>query len=44
VKEIGAEALVSACPFCKNNFSQTAKENGGEVKVMDIAEVIAASL
>jgi len=44
VKEVGAEALVTACPFCKNNFSQTSKANGEEVKVMDITEVILASL
>jgi Fe-S oxidoreductase len=44
VREVGAEALVSACPFCKNNFSQTAKANGEELKVMDIAEVVLASL
>jgi Fe-S oxidoreductase len=44
VREIGAEALVSACPFCKNNFSQTAKANGEALQVMDIAEVVLASL
>jgi Fe-S oxidoreductase len=44
VREVGAEVLVSSCPYCKDNFSQAAKENGDNVKVMDIAEVIAASL
>jgi Fe-S oxidoreductase len=44
VKSVGAEMLVSACPWCKNNFSQAVKENGDNVKVMDIAEIIAASL
>ena len=44
VSGVGAEALVSACPFCKNNFHQTAKANGQELKVMDIAEVVSASL
>jgi len=44
VAETGAEALVSACPWCKNNFTQTARENGSNVTVMDIAEVILASL
>jgi Fe-S oxidoreductase len=44
VREVGAEALVSACPFCKNNFSQTAKANNEELQVMDITEVILASL
>jgi Fe-S oxidoreductase len=41
---VGAEALVSACPWCKNNFAQAVKENGDNVRVMDISEVILASL
>ena len=43
VKEVGAEALVSACPWCKNNFAQAVKEEGDNVKVMDISELILAS-
>jgi Fe-S oxidoreductase len=41
---VGAEVLVSACPWCKNNFSQAAAVNGGGVKVMDFSELILASL
>lgn len=44
VKEVGAEALVSACPWCKNNFAQAVKENGDKTKVMDISELILASI
>jgi Fe-S oxidoreductase len=44
VKDIGAETLVSACPWCKNNFSQAAKASGIDVQVLDISEVICASL
>jgi len=44
VKEVGAEALVSACPWCKNNFSKAVKEDGNAVKVMDFSELILASL
>ena len=44
VKEIGAEVLVSACPWCKNNFSQAVKDDGNAVKVMDFSELILASL
>jgi Fe-S oxidoreductase len=44
VKEIGAEVLVSACPWCKNNFAQAVKEDGNSVKVMDFSELILASL
>ncbi|MBN2241501.1 MAG: (Fe-S)-binding protein [Acidobacteria bacterium] len=42
VKEIGAEVLVSACPWCKNNFASAAA--GDNVKVMDFSELILASL
>ncbi len=41
VKEVGAEALVSACPWCKNNFKAA---SGGGLKVFDISEFILASL
>jgi len=44
VKEIGAETLVSACPRCKNNFTQAVKANGDDVQVLDISEVICASI
>jgi Fe-S oxidoreductase len=44
VKEVGAEALVSTCPWCKNNFSQAIKESGGGVKVFDISELVLASI
>ena len=44
VREAGAEALISACPRCKNNFSQAVKENRDNIKVMDISELILASL
>jgi Fe-S oxidoreductase len=44
VREVSAEVLVSACPWCKSNFSQAVKENGDNVKVMDISEMILASV
>ena len=43
VREVGAEALVSTCPWCKNNFAKAVKENGDNVKVMDISELILES-
>jgi Fe-S oxidoreductase len=43
-REIGAEALVSACPWCKNNFAKAVKENGDNLKVMDISELILESI
>jgi Fe-S oxidoreductase len=44
VKEIGAETLVTACPWCKSNFAYTLKPNGNDVQVRDISEVICAAL
>ncbi|MFH1113650.1 MAG: (Fe-S)-binding protein [Pseudomonadota bacterium] len=44
VREIGAETLVSSCPGCKNNFARAVKACGDDVQVMDISELICASL
>ena len=44
VKEVGAEALVSTCPWCKNNFTQTLGQDGNNLKVFDISEIILASI
>jgi len=44
VKDIGAEVLVSACPWCKNNFSEAVKAGNARVQVLDISEVICASI
>ncbi len=44
VKEVGAEVLISACPWCKNNFREAVGANGDNVEVMDISELILASM
>ena len=44
VKEVGAEAVVSACPWCKDNFAQAVSKNGEKLKVLDISELILASV
>jgi Fe-S oxidoreductase len=36
----GAEAIVTACPWCEKNFTGTIKENGGALKVYDIVELV----
>ena len=41
---MGAETLVTACPWCKNNFAQAVKAGGNDVQVLDISEVICAAL
>ncbi len=44
VKDVGAETLVSACPWCKNNFTQALNAQGEKVQVLDISEVICAAI
>jgi Fe-S oxidoreductase len=36
----GAEALVTACPWCEKIFNETIKENGSNLKVYDIVELL----
>jgi Fe-S oxidoreductase len=43
VEEVGAEALVTACPWCKDNFAQAAAGNGS-LRVLDFAEVVLAAV
>ena len=40
----GAEAIVSACGWCERSFIDAIKENGHEMKVYDIAELIQEAL
>ena len=44
--DTGANMIASACPFCNTMLSDGVKnkEKEAEVKVMDIAELVAASL
>jgi Fe-S oxidoreductase len=44
VNEVGAEAIVSTCPWCKENFKKAASRRGDNVKVYDISEIILASI
>lgn len=44
VKEVGAEAIVSACPWCKDNFAVTVSKNGGGLKVLDFSELVLSAL
>jgi Fe-S oxidoreductase len=38
---IGAEAIVSACPLCKENFKDASKDS---LKIYDITELIAMAV
>lgn len=39
-RSVGAEALVSACPWCKNNFEDCAAETDEPMKVYDIIDLV----
>ncbi len=37
----GAQALVTACPWCEKTFSEAVKESGSSLKIYDIVELVA---
>ena len=43
-KEVGAEGIVATCPMCKDNFAKVARQNGEDLKIYDISELILAAL
>lgn len=43
-KTTGADAIVTACPWCKRNFLDAIEENGTELKVFDILELLEESI
>jgi Fe-S oxidoreductase len=40
----GAEALVTACPWCEKTFNQAIKESSTDLKVYDIVELVAKAI
>jgi Fe-S oxidoreductase len=44
VNEVGAEAVVSTCPWCKENFKKATSKRDEKVKVYDISEIILAAI
>jgi heterodisulfide reductase subunit D len=44
VGEVGAEALVSACPWCKDNFAQSVSRKQGNLKVFDFSELVLSAI
>ncbi len=40
VNEVGAEAIVSCCPWCKDNFTEAIKVRKEDIKVYDVSELI----
>jgi Fe-S oxidoreductase len=43
-KAAGAETLAVACPFCMIMLTDAARADGGGVKVVDVAEIVAGQL
>jgi len=43
-KSTGAEAIVSACPWCERNFLDATSGNGTNMKVLDIMELVEQAL
>jgi Fe-S oxidoreductase len=40
----GAEAIVTACPWCEKNFNEAIKATGSSLKVYDIVELVAKAI
>jgi len=40
----GAEALVTACPWCEKTFDQAISDTGSELKVYDIVELVETAI
>lgn len=43
-KDTGAEALVTACPWCNRSFKDAVKETGDNLKIYDIVELVEKSV
>jgi Fe-S oxidoreductase len=44
VRDVGAKGLVTACPWCKDNFVRAAGTKGEATEIYDISELIADSI
>jgi Fe-S oxidoreductase len=40
----GAEALVTACPWCERNFKDAIEKIGVDMKVYDVAEIVSSAM
>lgn len=43
-KATGAEALVTACPWCERNFRDALGQNGDKMKLYDVVELLLEAL
>ncbi len=40
----GAQSLVTACPWCESNFAKACDENGKQIEVLDILDLVRQAL
>ena len=43
-KSTGAEAIVSACPWCERNFIDTIRNSGESMKIYDIIDLVSKAV
>jgi Fe-S oxidoreductase len=43
-KATGAEAIVTACPWCERNLTDAIKRSGDKMKVYDVVELVGMSM
>jgi len=43
-KSVGAEAIVTACPWCQRNFKDAIAESGDNLEVYDVVEFMRQAL
>jgi Fe-S oxidoreductase len=44
VRSTGAEAIVSACPFCQDSFTNALASNHGNLHYFDLTELVVKAL
>jgi Fe-S oxidoreductase len=42
--DLGAEAIIAACPYCRDNLSHAAREGGRQIEAYDITEILFHSI
>jgi Fe-S oxidoreductase len=43
-EDTGADAIVTACPWCVRSFNEAIKENGSKLDIYDITELLAEAI
>jgi len=43
-KDVGAESIVSTCPFCAHNLKEAIQKSGSQLKFYDLTELVAKTI